>query len=134
MAAPEKRNAGGNKYNTKVNAKKERWSRDRESYLTDKDDALPLPMTYPDSSPVSLDEIDRRLRCDPKIEDCSEVAYEWTGKCRSCQGSGLVDYYTKRGKKIICKCVPCLGIGYVQKMTVRKDIDVMEDLDNWKPP
>lgn len=123
----------------KVNAK-ERWSRDRESYLTDDDDALPLPMTYPNTTPVSPDVIDKRLRCDPVVEDCKEVVYEWTGKCRSCQGSGLVSYYHKRGKETICKCIPCLGVGYVQKFTARTDIDVMEDinviegLDNGKPP
>ncbi|XP_077249850.1 protein disulfide isomerase [Tasmannia lanceolata] len=115
------------------NAKEKRWSRDRESYLADDADALPLPMTYPNSSPVSPEEIDLRLRCDPKIEDCKEVVYEWTGKCRSCQGTGLVSYYNKRGKETICKCIPCLGIGYVQKITARKDIEVMEDLDNGKP-
>ncbi|CAI9104340.1 OLC1v1002988C1 [Oldenlandia corymbosa var. corymbosa] len=123
----------GNK-ESKVNAKGERWSRPRESYLTDNDDALPLPMTYPDTKPVSPEEIDRRLRCDPEIQDCKEVVYEWTGKCRSCQGSGYVSYYSKRGKETICKCIPCLGIGYVQKITARKDIDVMEDIDNGKPP
>ncbi|CAH1444914.1 unnamed protein product [Lactuca virosa] len=118
---------------TKVNAK-ERWSRDRESYLTDDDDPLPLPMTYPDTSPVSPDVIDRRLRCDPLIEDCKEVVYEWTGRCRSCQGSGYASYYNKRGREVTCKCIPCQGIGYVQKITARKDIDVMEDLENGKPP
>ncbi|KAK4377242.1 hypothetical protein RND71_003538 [Anisodus tanguticus] len=80
------------------------------------------------------DEIDRRLHCDPQIQDCKEVVYEWTGKCRSCQGTGFVSYYNKRGKETICKCIPCLGIGYVQKITARKDIDVMEDFDNGKPP
>ncbi|KAF5951732.1 hypothetical protein HYC85_009676 [Camellia sinensis] len=106
------RRVASNKNNTKVNAKEKRWSRDRESYLADDGDALPLPMTYPDSSPVSPDEIDRRLRCDPQFEDCKEVVYEWTGKCRSCQGSGFVSYYNKRGKEITCKCIPCQGIGY----------------------
>ncbi|XP_018686160.2 protein disulfide-isomerase SCO2-like isoform X2 [Musa acuminata AAA Group] len=88
------------------------WSRDRESYLANDSDALPLPMTYPDSSPVSPQEIDRRLQCDPSIEDCKPVVYEWTGKCRSCQGTGLVSYYNKRGRETICKCVPCLGIAH----------------------
>ncbi|XP_059647785.1 protein disulfide-isomerase SCO2 [Cornus florida] len=120
--------------NTKVNAREKRWSRDRESYLADDDDALPLPMTYPDTSPVAPEEIDHRLRCDPILEDCKEVVYEWTGKCRSCQGSGFVSYYNKRGKETICKCIPCVGIGYVQKITARKDIEVMEDLENGKPP
>ncbi|KAL6514247.1 hypothetical protein OROHE_019234 [Orobanche hederae] len=119
--------------NTKINAK-ERWSRDRESYLTDNGDALPLPMTYPNSSPVSQEEIDERLNCDPEKQDCKPMVYEWIGKCRSCQGSGFVSYYSKRGKKTICKCIPCLGIGYVQKITARNDIDVMEDLDNGEPP
>ncbi|CAK9143931.1 unnamed protein product [Ilex paraguariensis] len=131
-AAAERRIASNK--NTKINAREKRWSRDRESYLGDDADALPLPMTYPDTSPVSPDEIDQRLRCDPKIEDCYDVVYEWTGKCRSCQGSGFVSYYNKRGKEITCKCIPCLGIGYVQKITTRTDIDVMEDLDNGKPP
>ncbi|KAH1030803.1 hypothetical protein J1N35_042977 [Gossypium stocksii] len=114
--------------------KVKKWSRDTESYLTNDDEPLPLPMTYPDTSPVGPEEIDKRLQCDPEIQDCKEVVYEWTGKCRSCQGTGLQSYYNKRGKEIICKCLPCLGIGYVQKITARKDIEVMEDLDNGKPP
>lgn len=114
----------------KVNAMEKKWSRDRESYLVDNTDALPLPMTYPDTSPVSPEEIDRRLQCDPIVEDCKEVVYEWTGKCRSCQGCGYVSYYNKRGKGTTCKCIPCQGIGYVQKITARKDIELMEDLDN----
>ncbi|XP_057982252.1 protein disulfide-isomerase SCO2-like, partial [Malania oleifera] len=95
----------------KVNAKEKRWSRDRESYLADDSDALPLPMTFPYSSPVLQDEIDRRLLCDPQVEDCNEMVYEWTGKCQSCQGSGFVSYYNKKGKKSVCKCITCLGIG-----------------------
>lgn len=112
------------------------WSGDRESYLVDDSDALPLPMTYPGSSPVTPEEIDRRAQCDPVIQDCKEVVYEWTGKCRSCQGTGFVSYYRKKGRETICKCIPCLGLGYVQRITARKDIDVMEDLDpdNGKPP
>lgn len=116
-----------------ANAKKKKgWARDTDSYLGDDSDALPLPMTYPDSTPVSPEEIDRRLRCDPKTEDCKEVVFEWTGKCRSCQGTGFVSYYNKKGRETICKCIPCQGIGYVQKITARKDIEVMEDLDNGK--
>ncbi|OMO63235.1 hypothetical protein COLO4_32660 [Corchorus olitorius] len=114
--------------------KVKKWSRDRESYLTNDDEPLPLPMTYPDSSPVTPEEIEKRLQCDPEVEDCREVVYEWTGECRSCQGTGLVSYYNKKGKEIICKCIPCLGIGYVQKITARKDIEVMKELDNGKPP
>lgn len=64
----------------RVNAKKEGkhgsgkekkwwwWSRDRESYLADDSDALPLPMTYPNSSPAPPEEIDRRLQCDPIVQ------------------------------------------------------------------
>ncbi|KAG2306229.1 hypothetical protein Bca52824_025977 [Brassica carinata] len=122
--------AGGNGEAGKWRKRRILWSKSRVSYLVGDDDALPLPMTYPDTSPVSPDEIDRRLQCDPVVEDCKEVVYEWTGKCRSCQGSGSVSYYKKRGKEVICKCIPCQGIGYVQKITSRKDIDVMEDLDN----
>ena len=44
------------------------WSGDRESYLVDDSEALPLPMTYPCTSPVDPEEIDRRLRCDPNLE------------------------------------------------------------------
>eukprot|EP00268_Persea_americana_P066687 TRINITY_DN9111_c0_g1_i2.p1 TRINITY_DN9111_c0_g1~~TRINITY_DN9111_c0_g1_i2.p1 ORF type:complete len:188 (-),score=24.39 TRINITY_DN9111_c0_g1_i2:37-600(-) len=92
------------------NAKEKKWSRDRESYLADDSEPLPLPMTYPDSTPVPPEEIDRRLSCNPQTEDCKEVVYEWTGKCRSCQGTGLVSYYNKKGRETICKCIPCLGI------------------------
>lgn len=45
------------------------------------------------------------------------MVYEWTGKCRSCQGSGLVSYYNKRGKEIICKCIPCFGIGTISLLS-----------------
>ncbi|GMH02697.1 hypothetical protein Nepgr_004536 [Nepenthes gracilis] len=134
VAAEGSRRVAGNSKNSKANTTERKWSRDGESYLADDSDALPLPMTYPDSSPVPPEEIDRRLRCDPEVQDCKQVVYEWTGMCRSCQGSGFVSYYNKRGKEIICKCIPCLGIGYVQKITTRRDIEVMEDLDNGKPP
>ncbi|KAG0469683.1 hypothetical protein HPP92_016383 [Vanilla planifolia] len=110
------------------------WPGERQSYLVDDSDALPLPMTYPDSTPAPPEEVERRLQCDPVVEDCKEVVYEWTGKCRSCQGSGFVDYYSKKGRKTVHKCIPCLGLGYVHKRTLRKDIDVMEDLNNEKSP
>ncbi|KAK3001827.1 hypothetical protein RJ639_022235 [Escallonia herrerae] len=133
-AAPpiEKRNAGNKNANIKVNAREKRWSRDRESYLADDGDALPLPMTYPDSSPVSPDDIDRRLRCDPVVEDCKEVVYEWTGKCRSCQGSGYVSYYNKRGKEVVCKCIPCLGIDASRKMSNSRFLDIQYNLSRRK--
>lgn len=54
--------------NTKINVWEKPWSRNRESYLADDREPLPLPMTYPDTSPVEPDEIDRRLRCDPEIQ------------------------------------------------------------------
>ncbi|PNY11425.1 protein disulfide-isomerase SCO2-like [Trifolium pratense] len=104
------RRSGGND-GLRVEAKERKWSRNREGYIVDNGEPLPLPMGYPDSSPVSSQEIDKRLQCDPKLEDCKEVVYEWTGKCRSCQGSGYVSYYNKRGKEVTCKCIPCMGIG-----------------------
>lgn len=63
-----RRSSGAASGGVKVNAREKRWSRNRESYLADDDDALPLPMTYPDSSPVAPEEIDRRLHCDPQVE------------------------------------------------------------------
>ncbi|KAL6211697.1 hypothetical protein ACLB2K_016920 [Fragaria x ananassa] len=101
---------GSSGVGTKVTAKEPKWSRDRESYLVDDGDALPLPMTYPDTAPVTPEVVDQRLRCDPVVEDCKIVVYEWTGKCRSCQGSGYASYYNKRGKQNVCKCIPCQGI------------------------
>ncbi|KAL6209754.1 hypothetical protein ACLB2K_020694 [Fragaria x ananassa] len=127
-ARPRGGSSGGG---TKVTAKEPKWSRDRESYLVDDGDALPLPMTYPDTAPVTPEVVDQRLRCDPVVEDCKIVVYEWTGKCRSCQGSGYASYYNKRGKQNFTFVV---SIGYVQKITTRTNIDVMEDLDNGKPP
>lgn len=52
----------------RASAREKKWSRDRESYLTDDADALPLPMTYPDTAPVSPEEVDKRLQCDPQIQ------------------------------------------------------------------
>ncbi|KAK3133525.1 hypothetical protein QOZ80_6AG0537610 [Eleusine coracana subsp. coracana] len=112
----------------------ERWSRDKESYLVDDVEPLPLPMTSPGAEPMSREELDRRLSCDVEVEDCRTVSYEWTGKCRSCQGTGLVSYFRKKGKETICKCVPCAGIGYVRKITYRQDAEKMDELDNGKPP
>jgi protein disulfide-isomerase len=51
------------------------WSKDKESYLVDDSEPLPLPMTYPDSTPVTPEEIDRRLRCDPEVEVCVSVSF-----------------------------------------------------------
>ncbi|TMW88367.1 hypothetical protein EJD97_018653, partial [Solanum chilense] len=95
----------------KINFREKPWSHNRDSYLDDNSEPLPLPMTYPDSSPVLSDKIHHQLRCDPQIQDCKEVVYEWTGKFRSCQGTEFVGYYNKRGKETICKCILCLGIG-----------------------
>lgn len=50
------------------------------------------------------------------LKDCRTVSYEWTGKCRSCQGTGLVSYFRKKGKETICKCVPCAGIGEMRSI------------------
>lgn len=108
------------------------WSGDRESYLVDDVEPLPIPLTVPDTEPMSREELDRRLSCDVEIEDCKTVSYEWTGKCRSCQGTGLVSYFRKKGRETICKCVPCAGIGYVRKITYREDIEKMDELDNGK--
>lgn len=112
----------------------ERWSGDKESYLVDDVEPLPIPMTVPGAEPMSREELDRRLSCDVEVEDCKTVSYEWTGKCRSCQGTGLVSYFRKKGKETICKCVPCAGIGYVRKITFREDIQKIDELDNGKPP
>jgi hypothetical protein len=60
--------AAGGSNGVKVNAREKKWSRRGESYLADDSDPLPLPMTHPDSTPVSPEEIDRRLRCDPRVE------------------------------------------------------------------
>ncbi|CAI0557278.1 unnamed protein product [Linum tenue] len=105
------RRGNGGVSGSRLNAREKKWSRNRDSYLVDDEDVLPLPMSYPNTKPVTPEEIDKRLRCDTEIEDCREVVYEWTGKCRSCQGSGDVSYFNKRGKEVICKCVPCQGIG-----------------------
>ncbi|KAH0977577.1 hypothetical protein GBA52_027296 [Prunus armeniaca] len=66
--------SGSGSGGVKVNAMERKWSRDRESYLTHNGDPLPLPMTYPNTSPVSPEEIDRRLRCDPIVEESVGVA------------------------------------------------------------
>ncbi|XP_062199610.1 protein disulfide-isomerase SCO2 isoform X2 [Phragmites australis] len=99
----------------------ERWSGDKESYLVDDVEPLPLPMTVPGTEPMSREELDRRLSCDVEIEDCKPVSYEWTGKCRSCQGTGLVSYFRKKGKETICKCVPCAGIGMMTDLSMSQE-------------
>ncbi|GLJ11737.1 hypothetical protein SUGI_0175830 [Cryptomeria japonica] len=97
------------KRGTRINAKDKRIGTGDSSLS--KDDALPLPILYPGSTPVPKEIIDKRLQCNPEKEYCKEVVYEWTGKCRSCQGSGYASYYTKKGREVVSKCIPCLGIG-----------------------
>ena len=46
----------------------ERWSGDRESYLVDDVEPLPIPMTVPGAEPMSREELDRRLNCDIEVE------------------------------------------------------------------
>lgn len=46
----------------------ERWSRDKESYLVDDVEPLPIPLTVPGTEPMSREELDRRLSCDVEIE------------------------------------------------------------------
>ncbi|EFJ07966.1 hypothetical protein SELMODRAFT_59033, partial [Selaginella moellendorffii] len=86
------------------------WERKNESAL-DKDEALPLPMTYPNSEPLPKEEVEKAANCDPEIENCKNVVYQWTGECRRCQGTGVVSFYRKNGKEVIGNCISCLGIG-----------------------
>ncbi|KAB5541336.1 hypothetical protein DKX38_014310 [Salix brachista] len=124
----ERKGFGGNSSgsSTRVNAREKKWSRNRESYLADNEDALPLPMTYPDSKPVPPEEIDKRLRCDPEVEvphECSSESNFWN--CRIAEKwfmSGLESVEVAKVQ------------GYVQKITARKDIAVMDELDNGSHP
>ncbi|KAJ7521363.1 hypothetical protein O6H91_19G050200 [Diphasiastrum complanatum] len=85
------------------------WKKEKESILHD-ENPLPLPMTYPDSTPLAKEEIEKMANCNPQMEDCKEVVYQWTGECRRCQGTGLVSFYRKNGHEVISKCILCLGI------------------------
>ncbi|CAK9224934.1 unnamed protein product [Sphagnum troendelagicum] len=107
---------------------KENWHKETESALSG-DKPLPLPMTYPNSEPISKAEFDAMLQCDPELQDCKSVVYQWTGKCERCQGTGEVSFYRKQGKEVISKCIACLGIGYVQKITLRENM-----VNNSDPP
>ncbi|KAI3448104.1 hypothetical protein Pfo_004769 [Paulownia fortunei] len=71
-------------------------------------------MTYPNYSPVSPEEIDKRLKCDPEIMGLNFRVYSGRAFCLHALGKD-----THR---------------YVQKITAHKEVDVMEDLDNGKPP
>ncbi|CAI5942321.1 unnamed protein product [Closterium sp. NIES-65] len=91
--------------------------------------ALPLPMTAPNSQPLPLEAVEEMVRCDPEMQDCKEVVYQWTGKCTRCSGTGYVSFRRKRGKDYTGTCITCSGIGYVQRFTVRDSIRVMEELE-----
>ncbi|BBN18687.1 protein disulfide-isomerase [Marchantia polymorpha subsp. ruderalis] len=92
------------------------------------DDPLPLPMTFPGSKPAPKEQIEALKLCDVEKEDCKEVVYQWTGECKACRGTGSVSFYRKR-HEVISTCISCLGIGYVNKITARPDI---EDMDGRK--
>ncbi|KAL9271143.1 disulfide-isomerase SCO2-like protein [Drosera capensis] len=134
---------GGNGKDLKgTSAKRREWSLDRESSLGDDSETHP-DYGYAFPPRVSVRQVSdtdmsppKKYRCfiecesgpDSLLDDCKRVVYEWTGPCRRCQGSGLVSYYSKRGKETITKCIPCLGVGYVHKITHREGIEVMENL------
>ncbi|KAG8049994.1 hypothetical protein GUJ93_ZPchr0009g1911 [Zizania palustris] len=44
------------------------WSGDKESYLVDDVEPLPIPLTVPETEPMSREELDRRLGCDVESE------------------------------------------------------------------
>ncbi|KAL2609814.1 hypothetical protein R1flu_028387 [Riccia fluitans] len=110
----------------KVKAKAKR-NNNHDSSL-DPDEPLPLPMTFPGSEPATREEIDAMINCDTETQNCKEVVYQWTGECRTCQGTGLVSFYRKK-REVISTCINCLGIGHVNKITARADI---EDMDGTK--
>jgi hypothetical protein len=69
------------------------------------------------------------------LKECKTVSYEWTGKCRSCQGSGLVTYFRKKGKETICTCVPCAGIGEISWSSVHYPamfVYFLRIIGNWR--
>lgn len=101
---------------------------DRDSDLSP-EKALPLPMTYPDSSPLSPEAFAELLSCNPDVTDCKDVIYQWTDKCRRCFGTGFVSYSKKGRREVTVTCLACTGIGYVRRFTTRDDIPVMEDID-----
>jgi len=51
----------------------ERWSGDKESYLVDDVEPLPIPMTVPGAEPMSREELDRRLSCDVEVEVSASI-------------------------------------------------------------
>ncbi|CAM6091975.1 unnamed protein product [Calypogeia fissa] len=105
---------------------KGKWQKRHESSLSE-DEPLPLPMTWPNSTPIPPEKVNELLKCDPEKQTCKDVIYQWTGDCKRCQGTGLVSFYRKK-REIISKCINCLGIGSVHKITSRADIQDMDGL------
>lgn len=103
------------------------WPKHDESALN-KCEPLPLPMVYPGATPNPL-EVKQMKECNPEKTDCQDVLYQWTGKCSRCQGTGEVSYFRKKGREVICKCIACMGLGYVHKMTRRTDIELSDGMD-----
>ncbi|GJM98609.1 hypothetical protein PR202_ga15637 [Eleusine coracana subsp. coracana] len=113
----------------------ERWSRDKESYLVDDVEPLPLPMTLPGAEPMSREELDRRLSCDVEVEDCF---VRMDGQMPELPGDGAGELLQKEGEgdHLQIKLLIEIGIrtGYVRKITYRQDAEKMDELDNGKPP
>ncbi|KAG0569003.1 hypothetical protein M758_6G054800 [Ceratodon purpureus] len=99
---------------------KEKWSKDNQSALSG-DTPLPLPLAYPGTEPLSQKQVDDMMSCDPELEYCKDPVYQWTTKCTRCQGTGEVSFFRKRGKEVISKCIACVGIGYVERISLRAD-------------
>ncbi|CAI0556955.1 unnamed protein product [Linum tenue] len=169
------RRSNGGLSGSRLNAREKKWSRNRDSYLVDDEDVLPLPMSYPNTKPVTPEEIDKRLRCDTEIEaskvprtckaenfyvlrhnrvngvsmvpvcefhfwNC-RIAGKWfmngLESAGVAKGQGMSVILTREGRRLsanACLAKGSINVGYVQKITARKDIEVMENLDNGKPP
>uniref|UniRef100_A0A7I4D5V6 Uncharacterized protein n=2 Tax=Physcomitrium patens TaxID=3218 RepID=A0A7I4D5V6_PHYPA len=112
---------------------KEKWPKHNESALSS-DSPLSLPLAYPGTEPATQKERDAMVNCNPEVQDCKNPVYQWTAKCSRCQGTGEVSFYRKRGKEVISKCIACLGIGYVEKITLRADKVDESDLSKGPVP
>jgi hypothetical protein len=66
-AASKSQNGAATSKGSKVEVNaKGKWRKQSDSYLSDDDEPLPLPLTWPGSTPDAREKIDGMLQCDPE--------------------------------------------------------------------
>lgn len=70
----------------------------------------PFAKLPPDGKTLTPDE----EACDPETSLCKTKIHVWEVKCPACYGTGLITASGSHGRRSLCTCLQCTGLGYVR--------------------